>query len=59
MKDHFPEQESRVVQHLGLKEAPTFFENGATWIADCGTPSIHHQQSYADRRHRYAAKGFL
>src|SRR6266516_615708 len=57
MKEHFPEQESCLVQHLGLKEARTFFENEVTWTAHCGTSSIEHQQWCVGRRHRYAAKG--
>src|SRR6266852_8374258 len=57
MKDHVPEQESCLVQHLGLKEVRTLLENEATWTAHCGTSSIEHQQWCVGRRHRYAAKG--
>src|SRR6266487_1071191 len=57
MKEHVPEQESCLVQRVGLKETPTFFENGATWIAYCGMHRIHHQQWCVGRMHRYAAAG--
>src|SRR5438270_14065043 len=57
MKYHFLEQESCLVGQLGLKEAQTLFEREATWTAHGGMHRIHHQQSYADHRHRCAAKG--